>query len=251
MKNFTFSKAFVPNTFTALNALSGFLAILFASNNEFKFAAILILVAAFFDLVDGIVARLVGTSSEFGVELDSLSDVISFGAAPSFLIYKAYLYQFDWIGMLLSSFLLIFGAFRLARFNVEIDDLKNKKDFKGLPIPIAAVTMSTLILTFLKEGKIVEPYNNFVIPVILLLSILMISNIKYNSFPKINRNLVKGRIVVLFLLITLIILVLVTDGSAIFYIFVSWVLFGIFRHVFNLIFHSKQTKEIKINNEIN
>jgi len=140
MKNINFSKAIIPNAFTAFNAVCGFLSIIYASQNEFRLAAMFIIAAAFFDLLDGIIARLLGTSSDFGVELDSLSDIISFGAAPAFLIYTGYLFQYDGLGIALSSLLLICGAFRLARFNVQVDDLKNKKDFKGLPIPISAVT---------------------------------------------------------------------------------------------------------------
>ena len=131
MKYFYFSKAVVPNAFTALNAVCGFLSIVFAGQHDFKTSAILIFAAALFDLLDGIIARLLNTSSEFGVQLDSLSDAISFGAAPAFLIYESYMVQFGIWGVIVSSFLLICGAFRLARYNIQVEDLKNKKDFKG------------------------------------------------------------------------------------------------------------------------
>jgi len=86
-----FSKSYIPNTVTALNVFSGFISIIYAYQGDFYLASIWIFIAAIFDLSDGIVARLLNTSSEFGVQLDSLADVISFGAAPSFLLYSSYL----------------------------------------------------------------------------------------------------------------------------------------------------------------
>ncbi|MCK5087939.1 MAG: CDP-diacylglycerol--serine O-phosphatidyltransferase, partial [Melioribacteraceae bacterium] len=136
--NINLSRSLLPNSATALNLFSGFLSIIFASNNNFHLAALFIFIAAFFDLIDGLLARLTNSSSKFGVELDSLADVVSFGAAPSFLIYKSYLFQYDFIGILISSLILIFGAFRLARFNVQLENIKTKLDFNGLPIPVAA-----------------------------------------------------------------------------------------------------------------
>ena len=97
----------VPNLFTAMNMFSGFLSIVNASQGEFSRAAWFIITGAVFDALDGLVARLTKSSSELGVELDSLSDIVSFGAAPSFLIYSAYLYQFETVGIILSSLLMI------------------------------------------------------------------------------------------------------------------------------------------------
>ncbi len=90
MSKLKISKSIIPNTATSLNVFSGFLSIIFASEGDFHLAALLIFIATFFDLIDGLLARLTKTASMFGVELDSLADVISFGVAPSFLIYKAY-----------------------------------------------------------------------------------------------------------------------------------------------------------------
>ena len=85
MSKIKISRSYLPNSVTALNIFCGFASIVFASKGEFHFSAILIFLAAFFDLIDGLIARMIGTSSQFGVELDSLSDVVSFGAAPAYL----------------------------------------------------------------------------------------------------------------------------------------------------------------------
>jgi CDP-diacylglycerol--serine O-phosphatidyltransferase len=112
----------------------GFLSILSASEGNINYAAWLIFIAAIFDALDGMVARLTNSSSELGVELDSLSDIVSFGAAPSFLLYKTYFYSMDVWGILISAAPLIAGGFRLARFNIQLVGF-SKSFFLGLPIP--------------------------------------------------------------------------------------------------------------------
>ena len=103
-------KSYIPNTITAMGLLSGFLSIIFTSEGDFHYAAIMIFVASVFDLIDGIAARLLKTSSQFGVDLDSLADVVSFGAAPSFLIYSFHFSNLGVIGIIISALPLIFGA---------------------------------------------------------------------------------------------------------------------------------------------
>jgi len=235
----SFSKAFIANTVTSLNVFCGFLSLLYASQHDFQMAAVFIIVAAIFDAFDGIVARLLGTSSRFGVELDSLSDVVSFGAAPAFLIYKAYAFQLGVAGIVLSSLLLIFGALRLARFNLSVEDLNTKSDFSGLPIPVSAITVALLVFSFHKDGSLVFPYNYIAAPLVIGLAILMVSKIRYNALPKMK---------VLFIVTLLVALVLtfLTDGVIVFFIFLGMVLFGVLRALYYLIAGSKD----EIENEI-
>lgn len=237
-KNY-FSKSFVANTVTSLNIFSGFISLVYASQNDFKTASIFIIIAAIFDTLDGIVARLLDTSSQFGVELDSLSDVVSFGAAPSFLVYKAYAYQFGLWGILGSSLILIFGALRLARFNINVGDIKRKGDFTGLPIPLSAITITLLVFSFHEGNTIAEPYNFIVLPLVILLSILMVSKIRYNSLPKFKNKKLKLKIFFFVILVVALILVIVTNGQILFYIFLSIVLFGILRWIYELVFGKK------------
>ncbi|MFH1196528.1 MAG: CDP-diacylglycerol--serine O-phosphatidyltransferase [bacterium] len=239
MSNFKISKAVIPNSITALNLLSGFLSIIFAASGDFKVASLLIVLAAVFDVMDGLIARMLHTSSRFGVELDSLADVVSFGAAPAFLIYKVYFFEMGWYGMILSALPLVFGAFRLARFNVETEDLEKKGDFKGLPIPISAITLASFVLAFYHEGIFEKPFADFMIPVTLLVSFLMVSRIGYSSFPKLNKKSFKERRVLLILMALGFISGYYTRDAALFIIFFVMVLFGIFRHIFELLFSSK------------
>lgn len=232
MTRFNIPKSAFPNSLTALNLFCGFLSIVYASNLDLKMAAIFIIAASIFDTLDGLAARMVKVASRFGVELDSLADVVSFGAAPSFLLYKAYLYQFGWIGIVIASLPAVFGAFRLARFNVMLTDIKTKGDFTGLPIPLQAITNSFFIISFYREGAVVEPFDNFVIPIVLLLSLLMVSNIRYNALPKLKDKNMTKRLAYLFILAAALVLAYITDGIILFYIFMALILFGILRHIF-------------------
>lgn len=243
-----FSKSIIANTVTTLNIFSGFLSIIFSSQENYMLAAIFIMAAAIFDALDGIVARLLGTSSKFGVELDSLSDVVSFGAAPSFLIYKAFAFQFGAIGILISSLLLVFGALRLARFNISLEDLNTKTDFTGLPIPLSAITISLLIFSFYKDGKIIEPFNYFVFPLVILLALLMVSKIRYNALPKLKEKNIKQKLIYIAILILGIILTILSKGDIVFFIFLGIVLFGIFRAILDKLFdnHHKFKEELKV-----
>jgi CDP-diacylglycerol--serine O-phosphatidyltransferase len=211
----------------------------FASQSDFRLASIMIIAAASFDMLDGIVARLLGTSSRFGVELDSLSDVVSFGAAPAFLIYKAYAFQFGGWGIVLSSLLLIFGALRLARFNIQVEDLNTKGDFKGLPIPLSAMTVSLFVLSFYHESGIISPYNTFVIPMVIILSLLMVSRIRYNALPKLRNKSFKDKIFLFATLIAILILSIISSGEVLFYLLLVIVLFGIVRKIYFLVFNVK------------
>lgn len=229
------TRSVIPNLFTAMNMFCGFLSILHTNKGDYTYAAWLIIIAALFDALDGIVARLTKSSSKLGVQLDSLSDVISFGVAPAFLIYSTYLNNFDTAGIIISALFMIAGGFRLARFNVQLAGF-DKTFFYGLPIPIAAITISSLILTFYSPIT-GYPVNiaMIIIPLILILSFMMISRIKYNSLPKISLSSVKEHPLQFLLLLTAGILVVITTGKAFFYIFVFFILFGIFQHLFNSI----------------
>ena len=124
------TRAVVPSLFTTLNVFCGFLSIVSTHHGQITNAAIFIILAAVFDTLDGMMARITRSSSQFGVELDSLADVVSFGAAPSFMIYRAELSAWANWGLLISALPLIFGAIRLARFNVQLVGF-DKEYFNG------------------------------------------------------------------------------------------------------------------------
>ena len=237
MNRFRITPSVIPNLFTAMNMFSGFFSIISASQGNYTYAGWLIIIAAIFDTLDGFMARLTKSSSELGVELDSLSDVVSFGAAPAFLLYTTYFYQFVTFGILISSLPLIAGGFRLARFNVQLVGF-DKNYFKGLPIPSSALTIVCFILSFYNNG-FGETEKQFIIPMVLILSFLMVSNVKYDTIPKFSfREIKKNPLIYIAYLIALIILILYTV-KGLFFIFVFMILFGIFRQIFKYFSNKK------------
>jgi CDP-diacylglycerol---serine O-phosphatidyltransferase len=231
MNRFRVTRSVIPNLFTAMNMFSGFLSIINADQGKYDYAAILIIIAAIFDALDGIMARLTKSSSELGVELDSLSDVVSFGAAPAFLIYSTYLHNINAAGIVISSLLLIAGGFRLARFNVQLVGF-NKEYFTGLPIPSSGITIAAFVLAYYDHGY-TEPYASFIIPLVIVLSFLMVSKVKYDTLPKPSISQIKKKPLRFIFIVAAIIALFITSGKALFYIFVFIILFGIFRYIFN------------------
>jgi CDP-diacylglycerol--serine O-phosphatidyltransferase len=223
----------IPNLFTAINMFCGFLSILSASEGNFNYAAWLIFIAAVFDALDGLVARLTNSSSELGVELDSLSDIVSFGAAPSFLLYKTFFYSMSTWGIIISAIPLIAGGFRLARFNIQLVGF-SKSFFLGLPIPSSALTIASFVLAFYNDGY-PKPISDFITPMILVLSFLMVSNIRYETLPKISLKSIKEKPFYFIFLIIAILLVVFMYKRGLFLVFVFMIVIGIFRHIYRLI----------------
>lgn len=232
MKKLRTTASIAPNLFTSMNMFCGFLSIINASQGRFIYSAWLIIIAAIFDSLDGMIARLTNSTSALGVELDSLSDIVSFGAAPAFLIYATELFKLDVVGIIFSSLLMVAGGFRLARFNVQLIGF-DKTFFKGLPIPTSAMTIATFILTFYVRGTgFAEAVADTIIPLVIVLSYLMVSRIKYDTMPKFSWDAVKKQPFIIFFLVAGIAVLIITSGKALFYIFVLYILFGIFRHIF-------------------
>lgn len=130
-------KHLIPNAVTLANITLGFLGILAAAEGRFQRAVMFLFAGALCDLIDGRLARLLGATSNFGKELDSLSDMVSFGVAPAVLVYLAVLSQLGVGGLAMAALLPLAGAVRLARYNIDTKDLAHVT-FEGLPIPIAA-----------------------------------------------------------------------------------------------------------------
>lgn len=171
----------LPSLLTLTSIFLSFYAIVSATNGQFVLAAALLLAAAFFDGIDGKVARLTNTTSRFGVELDSLADVISFGVAPALMIYLWSLAPYGRVGWVTAFVFVACGALRLARFNVQTGSIDPKR-FNGLPIPAAAGMIATTVLFFHKLG--LDP-NQFRIPLLILtyvLSFFMVSSVKFHAF---------------------------------------------------------------------
>ncbi|KIY21011.1 MULTISPECIES: CDP-diacylglycerol--serine O-phosphatidyltransferase [Mesobacillus] len=168
----------IPNMFTLGNLYSGFLSIGFAANGQFNNAAILILIGMMLDSMDGRLARMLKVDSQLGKELDSLADIVTFGVAPSFLVYYTYFYQFGILGMMVAGLFPLFGAFRLARFNISTDK-SSLNYFIGVPITAAGGIMAILTLFGNLIPNIVTTF------VFTALSFLMVSRVRIPSFKEV------------------------------------------------------------------
>jgi CDP-diacylglycerol--serine O-phosphatidyltransferase len=236
------AKKLIPSLFTILNAFCGFLSIIESSNSNFDNAAYFIVYASVFDMLDGIVARILKTSSDFGVELDSLSDVISFGAAPSFLLYNLYFNQLNSVGLFISSLVLIFAAIRLARFNVELVGYEKDKFF-GLPTPITAITLVSYIVPF--HNKILSAQTSEIVIIILsiALPLLMVSKFKYPVLPKVSMSSIKRNKLVFSILVIFIIISILTKGNAVFPICMIYISSGVFFDLYRYVFRQGKRKQ--------
>jgi CDP-diacylglycerol--serine O-phosphatidyltransferase len=178
-------RAAVPSFFTLMNLFCGFLAIIQVHEGMLVNAAWLILLASFFDMLDGMMARLTNSTSLFGVELDSLCDVVSFGVAPSFMIWAFGLRDFGTAGVIVASLPALAGAIRLARFNVNFEGTKSEY-FSGLPIPMSAMVIVALILNddLVRSWMDGKGDINAVMGAVIFLSVLMVTNIPFDSVPQ-------------------------------------------------------------------
>jgi CDP-diacylglycerol--serine O-phosphatidyltransferase len=176
----------LPVTITSLGLLSGFYSIVSSINGHFEVAAVMIAIAFVCDGLDGRVARASRTSSEFGVEYDSLSDVVAFGVAPACLAYTWALKPLNGIGIVIAGMFVVCGALRLARFNIQTETV-DKSRFVGLPIPGAAAMIAGTALAYSYfELNMPRTLTTVMAPITLALGLLMISRVPYPSFKTIT-----------------------------------------------------------------
>ncbi len=175
----------LPNSLTLCGMFCGFFAILSSFKGDYYHAAWAILIANIFDGLDGWVARLTNSTTKFGVELDSLSDLIAFGVAPAILIYSWGLQPFGRFGIGAAFFFVICGALRLARYNVQMVNTESKA-FTGLPIPGAGTVIASFVLFYYEVwgGSIEKSYILIFMP--FLLAVLMVTTLKFHSLKEID-----------------------------------------------------------------
>ena len=200
------AKAALPSLFTISSLFCGFLSMYYAVNGRFIGAALLIVIAGFLDACDGKIARYLHTSSNFGVQFDSIVDVCSFGVAPALLMlyylkpyYLNVLPAIPWLHFVVCFLFLLCGALRLARFNTQLKGF-DKENFSGLPIPTAAGTLAAYILFAERVWQSSTHAPHFAIALCVMLSFLMISTIEYSAFSRLSIETRRGRIRLIFLL---------------------------------------------------
>ena len=234
----------LPNAFTAGSIFLAIISLIWASQESFVWACWAIVASMVLDGLDGRVARLTGTSSKFGVEFDSLADVVAFGVAPAMLVYFYIGQYYGRLGVVVCALFVIFGAIRLARFNITTSSEPNS--FIGLPIPSAAIVLVSWILFNETHHLLLLPSspkldaldNNLVLSgafgygvlcIVLLVGILMVSNIRYPSFKKVKWDL---RIFVILLVLCGILIY--RPIEALTFAMSGYVLYGIIRWIFLL-----------------
>lgn len=215
----------LPNLFTASSAFLGILSIIHASKGLIESACWLVIISMILDGLDGRVARATNTTSKFGVEFDSLCDLVAFGCAPAMLLYFTIGNEYGRLGVLVSCLFVVFGAVRLARFNVmTIND--GSKYFIGLPIPSAAVFTVTMVYVNNSYDFLCR-YSSMLLLFAFVVSVLMVSNIRYPNFKKIYWNLRK-----MVLLIILFGIIFIHPMESILLLISLYIVFGISRFLY-------------------
>ena len=195
----------LPNLFTTASLFAGFYSIIASVQEKYYIAALAILVSLVFDGLDGRIARMTNTTSKFGAEYDSLSDLIAFGVAPALLAYVWVMSSDGKLGWMAGFLFVACGALRLARFNIQIGIIDSKV-FNGLPIPAAASVIATTVIFFYFIGSEGKFHNSYITYSVIGLALLMVSNNKYYSFKGMN---LRSRVPFTFILIVVGILLVI------------------------------------------
>ena len=227
----------VPNFVTTINMFCGFYSMIASIHSDFMSAAWAILAAAVFDVLDGRIARLARATSQFGVEYDSLSDLISFGVAPAILLYQWALVPFGRLGWLAAFLYVTCSALRLARFNVNTAVVP-KAYFQGLPTPMAANTVGTFIifnntLGWPEATAGFFTLQNLVLALTFGLSSLMVSSIRFPSFKEFNWRS-RGTFGILLVVVLAMILIAVKPEVTLFLLLSSYIGLSL---VWNFLYH--------------
>jgi len=253
----------IPSLFTCGNMAFGILSVFSSIDGRFIQAAWLLIGALACDILDGRIARMTNTTSEFGMQLDSLSDLVSFGVAPGIMMYMLVLNLMGKIGIAIAILYMLCCALRLARFNVLAQSGELYKHFVGLPTPASAGVIISFVLSYELLGPEEYALNFKTIPILMtlmptffrvmpivmaVLSFLMVSNIPYMSFKGIKLSKVRT-IELLALLIVLIIVVVVYPQNTFFIIFSVYAVSGLLFYVPGIII--KKRNEDKNNEEDN
>ena len=230
------TRSIVPNLFTLVNLFMGFTAIVYISHGEIVKASIFILIAGIFDMLDGVVARFLNATSEFGMELDSLCDAVSFGIVPGFMLYKVYFYQFNELGVLFAAFPVLAGISRLARFNAQLTSFDDKQYFIGLPIPSGAFLIISYIIFYHLPGKIPPEYSDVIMLMITLgTSIVMISRVKFLNMPRPTPKSIKEKPIIFAIFVIGLLACVVTKGMFIFPFMLFYVIGSVIIYYYRLL----------------
>jgi CDP-diacylglycerol--serine O-phosphatidyltransferase len=225
-------RGFFPGVFTMGNVICGFLSILSAFEGNVTTACWFIVLAGFLDALDGRVARLSGATSQFGVELDSLADFLSFGVAPAVLVYTIKLSALGKWGWVISVVFITASSYRLARYNL-LADSDEKKDFLGMPVPLAAFGLVSYVIFSYHLWERLR-YDEVLISMMIGFAFLMVSQVHYDALPE--RFATKWDRMKLAALILAAVAVLIDNRLMLFPVVAAYILFGLVREAYRLFF---------------
>lgn len=223
----------IPGIFTTGNLVCGFLALLSAHEGEYITACWFVLLGGFLDALDGKVARLSGGASQFGVELDSLADFLSFGITPAMLVYSMKLISFGKWGWIISIVYMIAAAYRLARYNL-MADTEEKGSFVGLPVPAASFAIVTFVIfSDYLWGEL--RYAEILVGMVVVMAFLMVSQVEYDPPP--DRLSGPYAWVVALVLTVGAVAILLYPRLLLFPFAALYILFGLVREAYRLVSH--------------
>lgn len=237
----------LPNALTLCGMFCGFFSIIASINGDYLYAAWAIIIANIFDGLDGWIARLTNTATRFGIELDSLSDVIAFGVAPAIMMYRWELFNYGRVGWAAAFLFVACGALRLARFNIQTGS-SGSKAFKGMPIPAAATIIASVVIFYYEFWEGLPPKSILFPAITILLSLLMVSTLRYHGIKEIS---FRERKPFWFLIVFVVILfiIFVHPPTAIFIFAMLYLVWGIIENIYLFIKKKKampqQLPEVK------
>jgi CDP-diacylglycerol--serine O-phosphatidyltransferase len=223
---------FFPNLLTILSLFASFYAIVMSMNLRYTSASIAIFIAMLMDALDGRLARLTNTTTEFGAQLDSLCDMVSFGLTPALVLYTWSLHILGKAGWLVAFLYAVCTALRLARFNTQLG-IANKRYFQGLATPAAAALVASMVWLCDKYNIAGIDIAFPVLVIALILALLKVSKIRYRSFKDLD---LRGRVSFLYIIGMALLIVLISYNAPLmlFLIFVAYVISGPFMTVFGI-----------------
>jgi len=244
------TRSIIPNLLTLANLFLGFTAIAYISQNEYEMAAWILLFAGIFDVMDGIVARLVHSASPIGIQLDSLADSVSFGIAPSLMMYSVYFHSIGVLGLLMASLTSITSVVRLARFNSQAT-FEDKIHFKGMPVPASALFLVSYIIFYFLDPRYSDELKIPILYVIVILTaISMVSTIKFDNLPRPDLAMIKRHPWNFAITLIGFIAIIATSGRFLFPFMAFYVVGSYARYIYEAINKKNQKHKLKKDEEI-
>jgi len=233
----------LPNLFTTAGLFAGFYAIVAAIRGDFESAAIAIFIAMIMDGLDGRIARMTNTQSDFGAEYDSLADMVSFGLAPALVIFLWSLLEMGKVGWMVAFVYAACGALRLARFNTQIG-IEDKRYFQGLPSPAAAACLAGWVWAGTSNGVDPSLMTGIAMPLTFACGILMVSTVRYHSFKDLDLH---GKVPFVVMLVLVLVFALIASDPPL-VLFGGFMLYALSGPVFTLVKlrqHRSERQQVK------